>query len=296
MNQFEMMSLFVLVAELGSFAAAANQRNVARSVITRQIATLEEHLGVQLIARTTRRQALTSAGKKYLEHCKTILDLVQRSAAELNEEQVKPTGNLRISLPLSFGIRHISDLLMRFAQKHPAIYLDLDYSDRMVDVAAEGYDLAIRVASGLALSDIVRKIGECQLIFVASPGYICQFGEPTCLDDLINHECLQYSNHSRWVLSKGEETISIALKGRVKANNGDGLAKASAAGMGISLIPDFIVKDYLRAGSLVELKKLGIQPPIGIYVALPSNSYIPERVRLLVEYLADQLPDYLKNN
>ena len=296
MNQFEMMSLFVLVAELGSFAAAANQRGVARSVVTRQIAALEEHLGVQLIARSTRRQALTSAGKKYLEHSKVILDLVERSEAELNEEQVKPTGNLRISLPLSFGLRHLSDLLMQFAERYPAIHLDLEYSDRLVDVAAEGFDLAVRIAHELALSDIVRKIGTCRLIFVASPSYLARFGEPQSLEELTEHECLQYSNQSRWMFSEGGKNISVNIKGRIKANNGDALAQASAAGIGISVMPDFIAKDYLRAGTLVELKHLEPQPPIGIYVALPSNSYIPERIRLLVDFLAQELPSYLKDH
>lgn len=293
MNQLEMMSLFILVAELGSFAAAANQRGVARSVVTRQIAALEEHLGVQLIARSTRRQALTSAGKKYLEHCKAILDLVQRSEAELIEEQIKPRGNLRISLPLSFGLRHLSDLLMQFAERYPEIHLDLEYSDRMVDVAAEGYDLAVRIAKELALSEIVRKVGECQLLFVASPKYIQRHGEPKSIDELTNHECLQYSNQSRWMFSEDGKNISVSIKGRLKANNGDAIAKASAAGMGISLMPDFIAKDYLDKGQLVVLKHLDPQPPIGIYVALPSNSYIPERVRLLVDFLATELPKHL---
>lgn len=295
MNQLEMMSLFILVAELGSFAAAANQRGVARSVVTRQIAALEEHLGVQLIARSTRRQALTSAGKKYLEHCKAILDLVQRSEAELIEEQIKPRGNLRISLPLSFGLRHLSDLLMQFAERYPEIHLDLEYSDRMVDVAAEGYDLAVRIAKELALSEIVRKVGECQLLFVASPKYIQRHGEPKSIDELTDHECLQYSNQSRWMFSEDGKNISVSIKGRLKANNGDAIAKASAAGMGISLMPDFIAKDYLDEGKLVVLKHLDPQPPIGVYVALPSNSYIPERVRLLVDFLATELPKHLSS-
>lgn len=293
MNQFEMMSLFVLVSELGSFAAAANQRGVARSVVTRQIAALEDHLGVQLIARSTRRQALTTAGKKYLEHCKAILDLVQRSEAELMEEQIKPTGNLRISLPLSFGLRHITDLLMQFAEHYPEIHLDLEYSDHMVEVATEGFDLAVRIAKELALSDIVRKVGECQLLFVASPEYIQRHGEPQSMDDLTDHQCLQYSNQSRWMFAEDGKNISVNIKGRIKANNGDALAKASAAGMGISLMPDFIAKDYLDEGKLVVLKHVDPQPPIGIYVALPSNSYVPERVRLLVDFLATKLPKQL---
>lgn len=292
MNQFEVMRLFVEVAELGSFAAAAAQKGVARSVVTRQIAALEKHLGVQLIARSTRRQALTSAGKKYLEHCKAILDLVERSESELIEEQVRPKGQIRVSLPLSFGLRHLTDMLMEFAQKYPDIHLELDYNDRMVDVAAEGYDIAIRIAGELALSDIVRKIGECELLFVAAPSYIQAHGEPQQPEDLLEHQCLQYSHHSRWLFSDGTRNFSISTNGRIKANNGDALAKAAAAGMGISFMPDFIAKDYLADGRLVELSGLRSENKIGIYAVLPSNSYIPERVRLLMDFLLNHLASF----
>lgn len=290
MNQFEMMALFIQVAELGSFAAAATQKGIARSVVTRQIAALEAHLGVQLIARSTRRQALTSAGKVYLERCKAIIDLVQQSEAELIEEQLTPKGNLRVSLPLSFGLRHLSDVLMQFAQRYPDIHLELDYSDRMVDVAAEGFDVAIRIASELALSDIVRKIGQCELCFVAAPSYLALHGTPQSPEDLLQHQCLQYSHHSRWMFTESGKEVSFSTKGRIKANNGDALAKAAAAGMGVSLMPDFIARDYLADGRLTRILSDDTQAPIGIYAVLPSNSYIPERVKLVVDFLAENVP------
>ena len=289
MNQLERMALFVLVAELGSFAAAAAQKGVARSVVTRQIAALEDYLGIQLIARSTRRQALTTAGKKYLESCKAILDLVERSEAELNEEQILPTGKLRISLPLSFGLRHLSDVLMQFAKQYPNLQLDLDYNDRMVDVADEGYDVAIRIASELALSDIVRKIGQCSLVFVAAPDFIARHGEPHSVEELENYECLLYAHYNRWAFTDGLNEHNVVVQGRIRANNGDAIAKAAAAGMGISLMPDFIAQDYLKKGSLQQLSHLSVQSSIGIYAVLPSNSYIPERVRLLVDYLTEHL-------
>ena len=295
MNQLEMMALFIQVAELGSFAAAATQKGVARSVVTRQIAALEKHLGVQLIARSTRRQALTTAGKVYLERCKAIMDLVQRSESELIEEQLTPKGNLRISAPLSFGLLHLTDLFMLFAQKYPDIHFELDYSDRMIDVATEGFDVAIRIAKELALSDIVRKIGECQLLFVASPRYLAKYGEPCSIEDLAHHQCLQYSLHERWHVSTDDKDFSITTNGRIKANNGDALAKAAAADMGISLMPDIIASQYLKDGRLKQILSTYPKSIVGIYAVLPSNSYIPERVRLLVEFLATQLPDLLKN-
>lgn len=288
MNQLEVMALYIDVAKLGSFAAAAAQHSVARSVVTRRIAALEQHLGVQLIARSTRRQALTPAGKVYLERCKVILDLAQHSESELREEQLKPKGNLRISLPLSFGLRHLTDLLMRFALQYPEIHLDLDYSDRVVDVSSEGFDLAIRVVGNLELSDIVRKLGECELYFVAAPHYLAKYGEPKNLEQLEDHECLQYNQHSRWSfydVSKDQE-VSLNTNGRIRANNGDALAKSAAAGLGISVMPDFIANDYIKTKQLQRILTNYKQPPLGIYAVLPSNSYIPERVRLLIEYLS----------
>lgn len=291
MIQFEMMALFIQVAELGSFSAAATQKGVARSVVTRQIAALEAHLGVQLIARSTRKQALTSAGRLYLERCRAIIDLVQQSEAELIEEQITPKGKLRISLPLSFGLRHLSDNLFQFAKQYPHIHLELDYTDTAVDVAAEGFDLAIRISRDLALSDIVRRLGSCELYFVASPEYLSKHGEPLSADDLQHHQCLQYSRQSRWMFTDGDKEVSLNTNGQIKANNGDALAKAAAAGMGVSLMPDFIAEDYLKNGSLKRILTNHQQSPIGIYAVLPSNSYIPERVKLLVDYLAQHMHD-----
>lgn len=289
MNELEIMAVFVNVAELGSFSAAAAQKGIARSVVTRQIASLEAHLGLQLIVRSTRHQTLTSAGKIYLERCKVILDLVEKSKAELLEDQLKPKGNIRISLPLSFGLRHLSDLLMQFTQQYPKIHLDLDYSDHIVDVTKEGFDLAVRIARELALSDIVRKLGECEMCFTASHQYLALHGEPKNIEQLRDHQCLQYSHHSRWFFFEGDKEKSLIANGRIRANNGDALAKAAVAGMGISLLPDFIAADYIKSKQLKAILTSYKQPPIGIYAVLPSNSYIPERVRLLVEHLSREL-------
>lgn len=289
MNQFEMMSLFILVAELGSFAAAASEKNVARSVVTRQIAALEEHLGIQLIARSTRRQALTTAGKKYLKHCRTIIDMVQQGESEIREEQMVPKGNIKISLPLSYGLRHLTDILMNYAKRYPDISLELDYSDRMVDVSTESFDVAIRLATELALNDIVRKLGECHLILCASPDYLKKQGTPTSIDELQKHHCLQYTHHNRWHLIDQEKNAAMNVLGNIKANNGDALAKAAVLGMGISLMPDFIAEDYLNNGKLVCIPAIKARDPIGIYAVLPTNSYMPERIRLLLDYLSTQL-------
>ena len=171
MSRLDAMYLFVRVAELGSFAAVAQQQGVDRSVVTRQIAALEKHLGVQLIVRSTRRQSLTSAGRLYLERCRAVIDLVESAETEVMEERLTPKGMIRLSLPISFGVNCLSPILMQFAEEFPEVSLQLDYSDNLVNLIEEGYDLSIRVASEPASSDIVRRLSTCKIVIVGSAAY-----------------------------------------------------------------------------------------------------------------------------
>ncbi|HYQ38019.1 MAG TPA: LysR family transcriptional regulator, partial [Pseudomonas sp.] len=158
MNRFDAMMLFVRVAELGSFSAAACQLGVARSVVTRQIAALEEHLGVKLMVRSTRSLSLTSAGSAYLEKCRVILELVEEAEAGVMEERLTPSGQLRVSLPLSYGLRRLVPLLLEFSQAYPEISLAMDFSDRQLNLIEEGIDLSIRITGQLDPGQIVRKL------------------------------------------------------------------------------------------------------------------------------------------
>lgn len=289
MSKLQSMQTFIQVAERGSFAAAAEYLGLTRSSVTRQIAALEDGLGIQLLVRTTRSQSLTNAGLRYLETCRAVLDIVERSEAELIDEQVKPKGNIRISLPLSYGLKHLTDFLMDFANLHPEISLDLRYNDRKVDVAEESFDLAIRIAGELALSDIVRRLGSCSLYFVAAPAYLQEHGEPKHPQDLCNHACLQYGRQQEWTFRDGGELVTVPISGRIIANNGDALAKASALGMGVSLMPDFIAQEYLDDGRLQRILSDFSIDTVGIYAVLPANTYVPNRVQKLVAFLHGRL-------
>jgi len=172
------MHQFVRVVELGSFAAVANQLGVARSVVTRQIAGLEEHLGIKLLVRSTRSLTLTSAGSAYLEKCRVILDLVESAEAGVMEERLAPRGNLRISLPLSFGLKRLAPLMLDFSRIYPEINLAMDFTDRKMNLIEEGIDLSVRITSRLEPGDIVRKLGTSRLMTVASPDYLAARGRP----------------------------------------------------------------------------------------------------------------------
>ena len=295
MDRLDAMKLFVRVAELGSFAAVAQQLGVARSVVTRQIAGLEAHLGIKLMARSTRRLSLTSAGTAYLEKCRVILNLVEAAETDVAEERLTPRGNIRMSLPLSFGLKRLAPLLLDFSQRYPEVGLDMDYSDRRVKLIEEGIDLSIRITRRLDGGDVARKIGTGRMQVVASKKYLAQHGRPQHPAELIHHECLGYTSGGvaqNWQFMVDGQLQSFPVRSRINANNGDVLTEAAAQGLGITLQPDFIIEDYLADGRVEAILADFPVAELGIYAMLPSNRHIPHRVRVLMDFLATGLvPD-----
>lgn len=286
------MAMFVRVAELGSFSATAREKNIARSIVTRQIAQLENTLGIKLMTRSTRRLTLTSAGSAYLEKCREILDLIESAETELAKEHQTLRGSVRISLPLSYGLRRLAPLLLDFAEQHPEVQLEMHYNDRRVDLIEEGVDLAIRVTHRLADSDIVRKIGKAHILAVASPEYLARHGEPRHPADLRNHDCLSYTasdNVDVWPFLINGAPVDFSVRARIHSNNGDVLLQAAVKDMGITCQPDFIVADSITTGRVKQVLTDYPTPELGVYVMLPSNRQIPYRVRILIDYLANQL-------
>lgn len=292
MDRLDAMQLFVRVAELGSFAGAAQQLGVARSVVTRQIAGLEAHLGVKLMARSTRRLTLTSAGTAYLEKCRVILNLVEAAEIGVAEERQTPRGNIRISLPLSFGLKRLAPLLLDFSQRYPEVALDMDYSDRRVNLIEEGIDLSIRVTRRLDAGDVARRIGTSRMRVLASPDYLSRHGQPAHPAELAHHVCLGYTNAgaaTTWQFVVDGQLENFPIRSRINANNGDVLTEAAAQGLGIACQPDFITGSFIAAGRVVEILVDYPGPELGIYAMLPSNRHIPHRVRVLMDFLAARL-------
>jgi len=283
------MHLFVRVAELGNFSAVAQQLGVARSVVTRQIAGLEAHLGVKLMARSTRRLALTSAGTAYLEKCRVILNLVETAETDVAEERLTPRGNIRISLPLSFGLKRLAPLLLDFSQRYPEVALEMDYSDRRVKLIEEGIDLSIRITRRLEAGDVARKIGTGHLLALASPEYLARHGRPQHPSELAHHECLGYTHVGSpmpWQFLIDGQPENFTVRSRINANNGDVLTEAAAQGLGITLQPDFIAGSFIGAGRVEAILTDFPVPELGIYAMLPSNRHVPYRVRVLMDFLA----------
>ena len=291
MDRLDAMQMFVRVAELGSFAAVAQQLGVARSVVTRQIAALEAHLGCKLMARSTRRLTLTSAGTAYLEKCRVILNLVEAAQTDLAAERLTPRGHIRIGLPLSFGLKRVAPLLLDFASQYPEVSLDMDYSDRRMNLIEEGIDLSIRITRQLAAGDVTRKLGHSRMKVIASPAYLARHGRPQKPADLAFHEYLGYTlagSASLQFLVDGQP-VTVPVRSRIAASNGEVLIEAAARGMGITCHPDFIVDDYLQRGEVEQVLADYPLPELGIYAMLPSNRQVPHRVRVLMDFLAERL-------
>jgi DNA-binding transcriptional LysR family regulator len=291
MDRLETMRTFVRVAELGSFSAVAHQLGVARSVITRQVAALETHLGAKLMVRSTRRLALTAAGTTYLEKCRVILNLVDAAETDLAEDRAVARGRIRIGLPLSFGLKRLAPLLLEFYEVHREVELEMDYTDRRVDLAEEGFDLSIRITRQLKPDDVVRRLGSCALVCVASPEYLARHGRPKTPADLIGHQCLGYTGDTAggWMFRVDGRTETVHPPTRVLANNGDVLAEAATRGLGIAQQPDFIADDYVRDGRLEVLLERHAPTELGIYALLPGARHLPYRVRVLIDFLAERL-------
>lgn len=292
MDKLQAMRIFVRVAELNSFSGVAQQFGVARSVVTRQVAALENHLGTKLMARSTRRLTLTSEGANYLEKCRVILNLVDAAETGIAEERLAPRGLIRISVPLSFGLKRVTPHLLEFVRRYPEVNLDMDYSDRRVNLIEDGIDLSIRITHKLESNDVVRKISHSRLCVIASPNYLARCGTPAHPSELTHHQCLGYTiagGQQAWQFLVNGQLLSFPLRSQINANNGDALTEAAAQGLGITCQPDFIAQPYLVAGKVKEILTSYALPELGIYAMLPSNRQIPHRVRVLMDFLIAEI-------
>jgi len=291
MDRLDSMRLFIRVVELGSFSAVAQQMNVARSVVTRQIAALETHLGSKLLARSTRRLSLTSTGAGYLEKCREILSLVDAAEACLTDDQQAPRGHIRITLPYSFGIQQLMPMFGDFMAANPAISIELVFSDQRVNLIEGGFDLAIRISDHLDPGDVARKIGSSRAVILAAPDYLQRHGRPKHPKDLVQHECAGYllTAHASWPFIIDGKTQWFPVSGRLKANSGDALLAAAIRGICITSAPTFMAEIAVREHQLEMLLTGFKTSEVGIYAVFPSNRYVPHRVSTLVEYLAQRI-------
>ncbi len=281
----EDLRTFVEVADAGGVTSAALRLGISKSMVSRRLVRLEAELGVQLLARSTRGASLTEAGA-------TFRDYAARVSAEIDaaRETILPAGELRgrlrVAAPLSFGPTHFAPVIAQMARRHPQLQIQTCYSDRFVDLIAEGYDCAIRVGTLQDSNLIARRVGPLYGNFVASPDYIETHGSPETPDELASHQALLQGMET-WQVMDGDRIVTVRPQGRFKADNGVALAVAAAAGLGIAALPDDLIRDYLDSGALVPVMKRHPPPPAGIYVVRPPGQHPSRKVRVLTELLIE---------
>ena len=292
MRRFEELQAFVAVVETGSFTAAADRLDAAKSAVSRRVSSLEDRLGVQLLRRTTRSLNLTDTGRSFYEHSARILADLDEAEAAVLQEHGELRGILRVALPLSFGVRHMAGPIAEFSRRHPRVTFDLDLNDRRVDLLQEGADLALRIGRLRDSSLIARKLFDARTLVCASSAYLDAHGEPETPEDLANHQCLVYSNvpdPSRWVYYDKDGTRSqVEVHTAIAASNGDFLRQAAVEGLGIVMQPTFIAGEMICSGDLVPILQGYNWPVTPAYAVYPPTRHLSYRVRAFIDFLAER--------
>jgi DNA-binding transcriptional LysR family regulator len=280
------LETFVAVADAGGVSPAARRLGLPKSIVSRRLARLESELGAVLLTRTTRGAALTEAGATFREHAARVC-----AEMETARDSIAPEGDvrglLRVSAPLSFGPTHIAPVLAELARRHPHLQVHASYTDRKVDLVAEGFDVAIRLGYLSDSSLIARRIRSFRGRLVASPAYLAAHGTPTTPEDVANHAALMQGTET-WQLKDGDRVRTVHPHGRFKADNGQALVSAALAGLGIAALPDFLIDEHLASGALVPVL-VGFPPPEGgLYVVRPTGAHAPRKVRVLAEIMIEK--------
>jgi DNA-binding transcriptional LysR family regulator len=293
MDKLKQLESFVSVATRGSLTAAANAEGVAPAIMGRRLDGLEERLGVKLLVRTTRRITLTHEGSAFLEDCQRLLTDIANAEASVSAGGVKASGHLRITAPAGFGRRHVAPLVPRFRELHCDVTVSLNLSDRVVDLAAEGYDCAVRVGDLPDSSLVSVRLADNRRLCVATPNYLKQHGTPQTPQDLARFDCLVLSSDASqtrgWAfqMPKGDatEVIHYRPNGPMDCADGQVLHDWCLAGYGIAWRSTWEVEAEVKAGALVAVLEEFAAPPNGIYAVFPQRKHLPLRVRLWVDYL-----------
>ena len=293
MDKLKVFESFVSVATRGSLSAAARAEGVAPAIIGRRLDALESHLGVKLLLRTTRRISLTHEGSAFLENCQRLLSDVANAEDSVSAGGLKASGHLRITAPAGFGRRHVAPLVPKFRAQHPDVTISLNLSDRVVDLAGEGFDCAVRVGDLPDSSLVSVRMADNRRLCVATPAYLARRGVPLQPADLLHHDCLTLSSDAsqtrgwafRTPIDNGHEVVHLRPGGPLDCSDGQVLHDWCLAGYGIAWRSTWEVEAEIRAGQLVAVLEDFAAPPNGIHVVFPQRKHLPLRVRLWIDYL-----------
>jgi DNA-binding transcriptional LysR family regulator len=292
MDMLNAMRVYVAVVESGSLVGASDGLNTSNAAVSRHIAALEAHLGARLLNRTTRRLSMTDAGQDFFARAHQILADVAEAEALAGESAVRPAGLLRISAPLSFGILRMSQWLPGFIARYPDLKLDVDLTDRVVDLANDGIDVAVRIARQPASTNVIaRRIAPIPVVACAAPTYLARRGCPQVPEDLAAHDTLSFSYLStgdNWTFrdAAGRET-TIRIRPQVHATNGDILCELAVRGLGVIYQPSFIVERHIVSGALDPVLTGWTTGGLNLYALYLSRKFLSAKVRVFIDYLSE---------
>lgn len=295
MDRFTSMAMFARVVERGSFAAAAEGSGMTPTMVGNHVRELERRLKGRLINRTTRRQSLTELGKRYHARCVEILAMVDSAELDAREMQASPRGRLRVSCPVTYGTRALVPVLARYLDRYPEVQVELSLNDRIVDLAEDGFDAAIRVGELPDSGLIARPLRPSPRVACASPAYLARHGHPRVPAELAQHNCLAFlfatgpERDWRFPRPDGQGVERIAVRGRLDVNGGMALREAALAGLGVILQPELMLKDDLEAGRLVRLFPDWPAPTWPAHVVHLPDAHMPPKLESFIAFLQETL-------
>ena len=290
MDELKRVGVFTKVVQAGSFSEAARRLGVAKSAVSKQIGLLEDEVGVRLLNRTTRKLSLTEAGRIYYHHCEHIVDRAEIALNELRQYQNQPTGTLRVSSPVSFGKALLMPIIKELRSLYPLLKIDLQLSDEVVDMVADGIDLTVRIGQLPDSNLIAKKLCETPVIIFASPEYLASYGTPQTPEDLVDHQWISLSIlsspivgtfHHKITGQPAEHQISSSLK----INSADAVIDAAVQGLGLSALVKTAVHEELHTGKLIQVLGNYELTPRAIYAIYPHREHLPPKVRIFMDFL-----------
>ncbi|MBE9068269.1 LysR family transcriptional regulator [Leptolyngbya cf. ectocarpi LEGE 11479] len=292
MDKFAAMQAFVQVVEANGFAAAARLMGLSRSAVNKLVITLETELGVRLLQRSTRRVTPTATGMAFYERCLSILTDLEEAELAVSQAQVEPVGPLRINAPMTFGTLHLGPVLAEFMVQYPGVQVQLTLEDRFVDPVAEGFDLTVRIAQPETSPRlVVHELAQLSRLLCAAPSYLQHRGMPRSVEELSHHSCLAYgelAGRHEWLLEGPAGESRVVVNGVMCSNNGEVLRDAAIRGLGIVLLPEFIVQQSLEQGSLQEILVDCRPQALSLWIMYPTNRHLSTKVQLLTTFLQER--------
>lgn len=285
------MEIFARVVEARSLSRAATRLRISRSAVSKHLARMERSMGVRLLNRTTRSLSLTEVGREFYECCARMLAHAEEAVAVAADQQAQPRGRLKVNVPVAFGVLHIAPALSELMSRHPDLVIEMTFDDRRVPLVGEGYDVAVTIEAKPEDALVARRLAPIRHRVCASPDYLQRHGSPQAPEDLAAHNCLVYArvgDEDEWTFESASTPTRVRVGGNVRLNNENAIRQAALAGLGLALLPTYIVDADIRRGDLRATMPAFAAAGCSLYAVFVSNRQLSPKVRVFIDFLLDR--------